>query len=125
MERTAKIFSWLGIAIATVLLAKTVTVAFRFGGAFMSYEPLAVVLVPFGLALLALSKHSNKWLIRLALVFNGIVVGFCVLVLLGEFAWHMLGPRFVALFAVFVLTPGVLNYVAVSRRRKAIRAANA
>ncbi len=118
MERIAKLFSWLGMVAALFILIQTVVSTFQVGLSFSNYETLVVVL-PLGLALLALSKRANRALVLLALVFNTLLIALSVSVLLGELAWHMLGARIVTLVVFFALTPSVLNCIALYRRKNA------
>ena len=116
MQQFARYLNGLGILFVLALGALAFDTAYKVGWRFASLE-IFVLLLPFGTALAALSLKPSRWLLVCALLANGLLAAFGAVVLLGEFAWRMLGPSFTAGIFFLVTLSGILNCIAVLRVR--------
>lgn len=116
MQQFARYLNGLGILFVLALGVLAFDTAYKVGWRFASFEIL-VLLFPFGTALAALSLKPSRWLLVSALFTNGLLAAFGAVILLGEFAWRMLGPSFTAGIFFLVTLPGILNCIAVLRVR--------
>jgi hypothetical protein len=87
---------------------------------FATLEPL-FLLIPFGAALAAISLKPRKWLFASALLANGLLAVLCMMVLLGELVWGMLGSRFISAVVLLALLPSIVNLISVPRVRSSVR----
>lgn len=118
MRKFAQVLNCLGLLLVLAFAAFNFHIAYSVGWDFASVGPL-ILCIPYVTALVSLSTKPRTWIFALALLANGMLALFGFILLLGELAWHMFGTLAICGFAVFVVIPGILNFILISKVRSA------